>query len=68
MEEPIEYLQRDIEGSDVGTRRRAATDLVTSLRKFYSEPITKILAGHITELLANYASNPQANWRSKDQV
>jgi len=68
FEEPLQYLQRDIEGSDVDTRRRAATDLVTGLRRYYSQQVTQILSAHIGELLAQYAQNPQANWRAKDQA
>jgi exportin-2 (importin alpha re-exporter) len=66
--DPTEYVKADIEGVDVETRRRAVTELVRALRKFYEAPVTQILGEDITNLLNHYASNPTSNWRSKDQV
>jgi len=34
---PEEYIRRDIEGSDVDTRRRAACDLVKALSKEFEQ-------------------------------
>lgn len=39
---PDEYIRRDIEGSDVGTRRKAACDLIKVLAKFL-EPEIKVV-------------------------
>jgi hypothetical protein len=48
---PTEYIRRDIEGSDLDTRRRAATELVKSLRKYYEKECTDICAAYITTML-----------------
>ena len=39
---PEEYIRRDLEGSDVDTRRRAACDLVKGLSRFFEPQITTI--------------------------
>ena len=63
---PEEYIRRDIEGSDVDTRRRAACDLVKALSKSFEAPMTEIFGRYITAMLESYAANPKNNWRSKD--
>ncbi|XP_033645162.1 exportin-2-like isoform X2 [Asterias rubens] len=63
---PEEYIRRDIEGSDIDTRRRAACDLVRSLCKFFEAPVTQIFSNYVTAMLQLYASNPVNNWKSKD--
>jgi exportin-2 (importin alpha re-exporter) len=42
-----EYIRRDIEGSDVDTRRRAACDLVRVLSRHYEEKITGIFSSYV---------------------
>lgn len=42
-----EYIRRDIEGSDVDTRRRAACDLVRVLSHYYEEKITGIFSSYV---------------------
>jgi hypothetical protein len=44
---PEEYIRRDIEGSDVDTRRRAACDLVRSLSKAFESQMTAIFAQYV---------------------
>ncbi|XP_022090609.1 exportin-2-like [Acanthaster planci] len=63
---PEEYIRRDIEGSDIDTRRRAACDLVRSLCKFFEATVTQIFSSYVTTMLQLYASNPSVNWKSKD--
>ena len=63
---PEEFIRRDIEGSDVDTRRRAACDLVKSLSRYFEERITAVVGQYIQQMMALYASNPVQNWRSKD--
>ncbi|CAH0391298.1 unnamed protein product [Bemisia tabaci] len=60
-----EYIRRDIEGSDVDTRRRAACDLVKVLSKYFEEKIMSIFGAYVQTMLAAYDQN-QANWKSKD--
>uniref|UniRef100_H2YJL6 Exportin-2 n=1 Tax=Ciona savignyi TaxID=51511 RepID=H2YJL6_CIOSA len=63
---PEEYIRRDLEGSDVDTRRRAACDLVKGLTKFFEAPVTRIFSQYVGSMLQQYASNPSTNWKSKD--
>lgn len=63
---PEEYLRRDLEGSDVGTRRHSACNLVRSLCKYFESPVTAIFSGYITTMLQKYADNPVENWKQKD--
>ena len=60
------YIRRDIEGSDVDTRRRAACDLVKALSKFFEPQMTDIFGRYVQVMLQTYASNPDQQWRSKD--
>lgn len=50
-----EYIRRDIEGSDVDTRRRAACDLVKALSKSFEAPMTDIFGRYISAMLESYA-------------
>ncbi|CAN8070542.1 unnamed protein product [Agarophyton chilense] len=50
---PTEYLRRDMEGSDVGTRRRSAMELVKGLCFYYQAAVTTILSGYVKEMLAS---------------
>ena len=63
---PEEYIRRDIEGSDVDTRRRAACDLVRTLSQNFEAKIMEIFGRYLQVLLAKYAENPATNWRTKD--
>ncbi|ESO05215.1 hypothetical protein HELRODRAFT_99097 [Helobdella robusta] len=61
-----EYIRRDIEGSDVDTRRRAACDLVRALSKSFEDTVIKNFSIYIQNMLQAYRENPQKNWKSKD--
>uniref|UniRef100_A0A8C1MIP3 Exportin-2 n=1 Tax=Cyprinus carpio TaxID=7962 RepID=A0A8C1MIP3_CYPCA len=61
-----EYIIRDLEGSDIDTRRRAACDLVRGLCKFFEGPVTGIFSGYVSSMLTEYAKNPGVNWKHKD--
>ncbi|KAI8980903.1 Cse1-domain-containing protein [Pilobolus umbonatus] len=63
---PIEYIRRDLEGSDTDTRRRAAADLIKGLLERFEEQVTKILLEYINRYLQTYAANPKGNWKDKD--
>ncbi|XP_030384597.1 exportin-2 [Scaptodrosophila lebanonensis] len=63
---PDEYIRRDIEGSDIDTRRRAACDLVKTLSQNFEQKIFGIFSQYLEILLNKYKENPVANWRSKD--
>uniref|UniRef100_A0AAR2IME0 Exportin-2 n=1 Tax=Pygocentrus nattereri TaxID=42514 RepID=A0AAR2IME0_PYGNA len=61
-----EYIIRDLEGSDIDTRRRAACDLVRGLCRFFEGPVTAIFSGYVNSMLTEYAKNPAVNWKHKD--
>merc|ERR1711970_1426530 len=63
---PEEFIRRDLEGSDVDTRRRAACDLVKGLSRHFEEKITGIFGMNVKTMLDSFNSNPSANWKSKD--
>ena len=63
---PEEYIRRDIEGSDVDTRRRAACDLVKSLSRYFEKEMTTVFSQYIQQMLQKYAANPRENWKNKD--
>ncbi len=61
-----EYIRRDIEGSDVDTRRREALDLIKSLRKHYEAPLTQLFTNYVAVLLEQYSKDKENNWHAKD--
>lgn len=44
---PDEYIRRDIEGSDVDTRRKAACDLIKVLAKFLEPQIKTVFLTYV---------------------
>ncbi|KAF9346193.1 importin-alpha export receptor, partial [Mortierella sp. NVP85] len=65
-DEPIEYIRRDLEGSDSETRRRAATELVRGLLDQYPAEVTAIISNYIQHYLQRYNTNIAENWKDKD--
>lgn len=65
-DDPEEYVKRDIEGSDVDTRRRAACDLVQSLCKFQESQLIEVFGRFIESMLEKYRADPNINWPLKD--
>lgn len=65
-DEPIEFVRRDLEGSDSDTRRRAATDLLSRFSNFFRELTTTVSMKYVENYLEQYRLNPQDNWKSKD--
>ncbi|XP_074642803.1 exportin-2-like [Tubulanus polymorphus] len=63
---PDEYIRKDMEGSDVDTRRRSACDLVKSLSKLFEGPVIEIFSKYVKQLLDEYSQNPAENWAKKD--
>ncbi|KAL9656208.1 hypothetical protein ABK040_007825 [Willaertia magna] len=59
-DDPIEYIRRDIEGSDTDTRRRSAQELVKYLSIYFEKEITDNFIQKIQNLLQ------QSDWKSKD--
>ena len=65
---PEEYLRRDLEGSDIGTRRHSACNLVRSLCRFFEAPVTEIFSAYIMTMLQQYSQDPGKNWKAKDSA
>ena len=65
-DEPIEYIRRDLEGTDSETRRRAATDFLRQLMQQFQERVTKLTLNYITSFLSQYTADPANNWKFKD--
>lgn len=65
-DDPEEYVRRDIEGSDIDTRRRAACDLVQALCKFLEPQMFEAFGRFIENTLSSYRSNKEINWKHKD--
>ncbi|XP_050506211.1 exportin-2 [Diabrotica virgifera virgifera] len=63
---PEEYTRRDIEGSDIDTRRRAACDLVNTLSQNFEQRIIDIFGQYLQVMLGKYVENAKQYWRSKD--
>lgn len=65
-DEPIEYIRRDLEGSDADTRRRAATDFLRKLLEKFEGLVTSVVGRYIEHYLKASAQNPTGEWKSKD--
>lgn len=65
-DEPIEYIRRDLEGSDADTRRRAATDFLRKLLEKFPQLVTNVVNKYVTHYLASFKKDPSGEWKSKD--
>ncbi|PVV00396.1 hypothetical protein BB560_005227 [Smittium megazygosporum] len=65
-DEPINYVRRELEGTEAETRRNAASNLVHGLLYHFGQATTQAMLGFIMAKLDHYSQNPSANWKSKD--
>lgn len=65
-DEPIEFIRRDLEGADEGTRRRAATSFLRTLMEQFEKLVTEVVSRYVDHFLAEYAKDRSGNWKSKD--
>lgn len=65
-DEPIEFIRRDLEGSDEDTRRRAATNFLRKLMEQFEKLVTDVVMRYVNHFLAEYAKDRAENWQSKD--
>jgi exportin-2 (importin alpha re-exporter) len=63
---PVEFIRRDIEGSDNDTRRRTASDLVRALSKQSEQATSQLCLEFITSMLTQYAAEPAKQYVKKD--
>ncbi|KIW27127.1 uncharacterized protein PV07_06896 [Cladophialophora immunda] len=65
-DEPIEFIRRDLEGSDSETRRRAAGDFLRQLSDQFEQSVTGIAMTYVQKCFQEFAADPQQQWRAKD--
>ncbi|KAI1814780.1 CAS/CSE protein [Poronia punctata] len=61
-DEPIEFIRRDLEGSDTDSRRRAATDFLRQLQGKFEQLVTAVTGKYIN----HYLEQGKTNWKDKD--
>ncbi|KAI8950771.1 CAS/CSE protein [Xylaria longipes] len=61
-DEPIEFIRRDLEGSDTDSRRRAATDFLRQLQGKFENLVTSVTGRYIN----HYLEQGKSNWKDKD--
>ncbi|KAI1490432.1 chromosome segregation protein [Biscogniauxia mediterranea] len=61
-DEPIEFIRRDLEGSDTDSRRRAATDFLRQLQGRFEQMVTTVAGRYIN----HYLEQGKSNWKDKD--
>jgi len=61
-DEPIEFIRRDLEGSDTDSRRRAATDFLRQLQSRFEQLVTSVTGKYIN----HYLEQGKSNWKDKD--
>jgi exportin-2 (importin alpha re-exporter) len=62
-DDPDLFLQREIEGSDLDTRRRSGCELIRALMAAFPQVVGPIFTNHVNALLAQSASG---DWKAKD--
>lgn len=65
-DEPIEFIRKDLEGSDEDTRRRAATNFLKQLMEQFEKPVTDVVSRYVDHFLGEYAKDKTNNWKAKD--
>ncbi|KAJ6438573.1 chromosome segregation protein Cse1 [Purpureocillium lavendulum] len=61
-DEPIEFIRRDLEGSDTDSRRRSATDFLRKLQENFEGLVTNTVTRYIT----HYLNLGKTDWKAKD--
>lgn len=64
----IDFIRKDMEGSDVDTKRRAACELLKGIATHYREKVAPMVSNVIQTMLARCAENPAGNWKYKDSA
>jgi len=63
---PMEYIRGDIEGSNLETRSRAASELVRAMLREFGPETTSICQELMGTLVKEFVANPTGNWRQFD--
>ncbi|KAH7510899.1 hypothetical protein FEM48_ZijujUnG0073300 [Ziziphus jujuba var. spinosa] len=62
----VEFIRRDMEGSDLDTMRRIACELLKGIATNYKNQVANLVSLQIHSLLGSLFANPIANWKDKD--
>lgn len=65
-DDPVDFIRRHYEGSDTGTRHRAACDVLREAAKTYHPSVTQICNERIAALMTQHARDPASGWKAKD--
>ncbi|CEP62978.1 importin-alpha export receptor LALA0_S06e08240g [Lachancea lanzarotensis] len=65
-DDPIEYVRRDLEGSDSETRRKGCTDFVKELKEKNEHVVVSLVLKQIKAFFLKYQEDPANNWKYKD--
>lgn len=65
-ENPTEFVRRDMEGSDSGTRRHGGVELLRTLARVHEARVFRLCETLLQQMMVQYGANPVANWRAKD--
>ncbi|KAI9158678.1 Importin alpha re-exporter [Paramyrothecium foliicola] len=63
-DEPIEFIRRDLEGSDSDSRRRSATDFLQKL--LLQDEFEAIVTGVVYKYINHYLTQGKTDWKAKD--
>jgi exportin-2 (importin alpha re-exporter) len=63
---PADYINKDFEGTDQGSRRRCALDLVRSMMQNFPDKVSTLCEGFIGSMLAEHHKSGGSNWKLKD--
>lgn len=61
-DEPIEFIRKDLEGSDTDSRRRSATDFLRKLQERFEGLVTGVVSDYIN----HYLAEGKTDWKAKD--
>jgi exportin-2 (importin alpha re-exporter) len=61
-DEPIEFIRRDLEGSDTDSRRRSAADFLRKLQEKFEALVTGVVSRYIN----HYLEQGKTDWKAKD--
>jgi len=64
-DDPQEFIQTDMEGSDTDSRRKCSLDLAKAMCRQFEAQTTVICTEHIANMIADYGRDP-SQWARKD--
>mmetsp|Transcript_8968 Transcript_8968/g.18070 ORF Transcript_8968/g.18070 Transcript_8968/m.18070 type:complete len:468 (-) Transcript_8968:3-1406(-) len=63
---PLDYVRREIEKSDTGSRRRSACELLSGLCVHFESSVTEAMSNYVASMLQEYSADNAKNWKLKD--